>query len=72
LAIALEVLPADLGLFAAAEIGIAVSVARAVSMRVTNTSRILRLRFMEPPGPLAKGVGENCEAEQKSVEGGFP
>jgi hypothetical protein len=53
LATALVVLPADFGFVAAAEIGIAVSVIRAVSKRVANTSIIVRLRFMEPPGPLA-------------------
>ena len=53
LGIALDVLPADLGFVAAAEIGIAESVIRAVSKRVANTSIIVRLRFMEPPGPLA-------------------
>jgi hypothetical protein len=53
LATALVVLPADLGFVAAAEIGIDESVIRAVSKRVANTSIIVRLRFMEPPGPLA-------------------
>ena len=43
----------NLGFVAAAEIGIDESVIRAVSKRVANTSIIVRLRFMEPPGPLA-------------------
>ena len=69
---ALDVLPADFGLVAAAETGIAVSVISAVSRRVANTSIIVRLRFMEPPGPLAMGVKENCETGRAPGKGGFP
>jgi hypothetical protein len=53
--IALEVLPADLGLLAATEIGIAEALKSVVSKSVVITSTNFRLRFMEPPGPLATG-----------------
>jgi hypothetical protein len=72
LAIALDVLPADLGLVAAAEIGIAVLVISVVSKSVAITSIVIRLRFMEPPGPLATGVEANCEIAHFLRKGGFP
>jgi hypothetical protein len=54
-AIVLDVLPADLGLLAASEIGIAEALKNVVSKSVAITSMHLRLRLMEPPGPLATG-----------------
>jgi len=71
-AIAFDVLPADLGLLAAAEIGIAVLVIKDVSKSVAITSIVIRLRFMGPPGPLATGVEENCETGHFLRKGGFP
>jgi hypothetical protein len=53
--IVLEVLPADLGLVAAFEIGIAEALKSVVSKSVAITSMYLRLRFMEPPGAFAMG-----------------
>jgi hypothetical protein len=54
-AIELEVLPADLGLVAASEIGSVEALNIVVSKSVAITSICFRLLFMEPPGPLATG-----------------
>jgi hypothetical protein len=53
--IELDVLPADLGLLAATEIGIAEALKSVVSKSVAINSTNFRLRFMEPPGSLATG-----------------
>jgi hypothetical protein len=53
--IVLDVLPADLGFFAACEMGIAVALKSDVSKSVAIIPMYLRLRFMEPPGPLTLG-----------------
>jgi hypothetical protein len=54
-AIVLDVLPADLGLVAAFEMGIAEALKSVVSKSVAITSMYLRWHFMEPPEPLTRG-----------------
>jgi len=51
----LDVLPADLGLEAASEIVSVDVLNKVASKSVAITSINFRLRFMEPPGPLATG-----------------
>jgi hypothetical protein len=55
-AIELEVLPADLGLVAASEIGSVEALNIVVSKSVAITSICFRLLFMEPPGLPATGT----------------
>jgi len=64
-----DVLPADFGLVAALANG-AVEV-NVITMEIT-TAFAIRVRFMEPPGPLLQIGYQKCELAATGGEGGIP
>ncbi len=64
-----DVLPADFGLVAALANG---AIEENVIASEITTAFAIRVRFMEPPGPLLQIGYRKCELGERRGEGGFP